>query len=109
MTTFQPSEILDEVKNLVSISCNSSSGMGSSFSSLHKGIIKLYFEAKKVEIDYEESIVTAEIPVSASEYTTVSFECQNLERFLNSCIKKDKRSLMFYQNVLTYYGLQEVA
>jgi hypothetical protein len=109
MTTFQPSVILDEVKNLVSNSCNNSAGLGSSFSSLHKGIIKLYFEAKKVEIDYEKSIVTAEIPVSALEYTTVSFECQDLERFLNSCIKKDKRSLMFYQNVLAYYSLQEVA
>lgn len=108
MNTFQPSTILDEVKNLVSNSCNGS-GMGSSFSSLHKGIVKLYFQAKQVEIDYEKNLIKAEIPISEREYTTVSFECQDLERFLKSCIKNDKRSLMFYQNVLTYYSFQEVA
>ncbi len=108
MTTFQPSVILDEVNTLVSNSCNAT-GIGSSFHSLHKGIVKLYFQAKAVEIDYENHIIKAEIPVSLNEYTTVSFECKDLERFLKSCIKQDKRSLMFYQNVLTYYSLQEVA
>lgn len=109
MRTIQPSEILQEVNNLVSNSCIDGSGAGSAFSSLHKGIVKLYFEARKVEIDYENSIITAEIPISARDFTTVSFECQDLERFLKSCIKADKRSLMFYQNVLTYYSLQKVA
>lgn len=108
MNTIQPSVILDEVNTLVSNSCNGA-GMGSSFSSLHKGIVKLYFEAKEVEIDYEKGIIKAEIPITVRDYTTVSFECQDLERFLRSCIKNDKRSLMFYQNVLTYYSLQEVA
>lgn len=109
MTTIQPSVILDEVNSLVSQSCSEGTGCANRFTSLHKGIIKMYFEAKEVEIDYRKGIISAEIPVSATEYTTVSFEYQDLERFLKSCIKKDKRSLTYYQNVLTYYSMSRVA
>ena len=109
MTAFQPSDILEEVNNLVSVSCNECSGSNSAFNSLHKGIIKIYFEARKVEIDYQKSIITAEIPMSARDYTTVSFECPDMETFLRSCIKKDKRSLNYYRNVLAYYSLHSVA
>lgn len=109
MTTNRPSEILDGLRSLVSNSCSDESGAVSSFSSLHKGIIKLYFEARKVDIDYEKALIKAEIPMSGTEYTTVCFECQDLETFLKSCLRKDKRSLLFYQNVLTYYGNMSIA
>lgn len=109
MTTFQPSEILDEIKNLVIRSCNDVTDPNSIYNSLHKGIIKMYFEARNVEINYETRIIKVEIPVTEREYTTVSFECQDLSRFLNSCLKQDKRNLIFYQNALNYYSLQEVA
>lgn len=109
MTTIQPTVILDEVNSLVSYSCNEGTGTENTFTSLHKGIIKMYFEAKKVEIDYSQGVISAEIPISATEYTMVSFEYKDLESFLRSCIKKDKRSLTYYQNVLTYYNLLKVA
>lgn len=109
MTTIEPSLILDEVNSLVSFSCNEGTGKENAFTSLHKGIIKMYFEAKKVDIDYSKGVISAEIPVSATAYTMVSFEYQDLERFLLSCIKKDRRSLTFYQNALTYYNLLKVA
>lgn len=109
MTTLEPSLILDEVNSLVSYSCNEGTGKENPFASLHKGIIKMYFEAKKVDIDYSKGVISAEIPVSATEYTMVSFEYQDLECFLKSCIRKDKRSLTFYRNVLTYYNLLKVA
>ena len=69
----------------------------------------MYFGARKVEIDYEKSIVHAEIPISDFQYTTINFECQDLDRFLTSCVKTDKRSLNFYQNALNYYHLSQVA
>lgn len=69
----------------------------------------MYFAAREVEIDYKKKIVKAEIPMNTSEYTTVAFECQDMERFIKSCIKNDKKSLLFYQNALTYYGELEVA
>lgn len=109
MTTFQPSVIIEEIKNLVSYSCNDGSQGDASFSSLHKGMIKLYFEARSVEINYENKIVKVEIPVTTREYTSVSFECQDLERFIKSCVRSDKKSLKYYQNALTYYSLLEVA
>ena len=69
----------------------------------------MYFQARNVEIDYENKVIKAEIPVSDKEYTSVSFECLDLERFLTSCIKKDKRSLNFYQSALNYYSFSRVA
>lgn len=108
MTVFQPSEIIEEFKNFIHSSC-STCDSNSTYSSLHKGIIKMYFGARKVEIDYENKMIKAEIPISDHEYTLVNFECQDLDRFLSSCIKKDKRSLSFYQSALNYYSLEKVA
>ncbi|WP_029035786.1 hypothetical protein [Salinimicrobium terrae] len=104
MTSFQPSQIIEEFKNFIHISCTDSETGLDKFSSLHKGIIKMYFNARRVEIDYKNHVIKAEIPMSDFEYTTVNFECQDLNRFLSSCIKKDKRSLNFYQSSLNYYN-----
>lgn len=109
MNTTQPSVLLEEVKNLVSYSCNGAKESGSPFTSLHKGLVKLYFEARNVEIDYQNAIVNVEIPVGENHYTQVSFECQDLERFLRSCVRADKKSLLYYQNVISYYSISEVA
>lgn len=104
MTTFQPSQIIEEFKNFVHNSCTNSENDISTYSSLHKGIVKMYFGARRVEIDYKEHTIKAEIPISDHEYTTVNFECQDLNRFLSSCVKSDKRSLKFYQSSLNYYN-----
>jgi hypothetical protein len=104
MTSFQPSQIIEEFKNFIHSSCTSSETGMEKFSSLHKGIIKMYFGARRVEIDYKLQTIKAEIPISDHQYTTVNFECQDLDRFLSSCIKKDKRSLNFYQSSLNYYN-----
>ena len=109
MTTFQPSEIIEEFKSFVHNSCLNSKEKSSAYSSLHKGIIKMYFGARNVEIDYENDLIKAEIPVSDQGFINVNFECQDLDRFLSSCIKKDKRSLTFYKNTLNYYSLSQVA
>ena len=103
MTTFQPSQIIEEFKSFIHNSCTSETDI-SNYSSLHKGIIKMYFGARRVEIDYDQKTVKAEIPISDFEYTTVNFECQDLDRFLSSCVKTDKRSLNFYQSSLNYYN-----
>lgn len=110
MTTSQPSSsIIEEIKNLLAYSCNEGQKTGASFSSLHKGLVKVYFEAKNVEIDYDRHKVKVDLPITPTEYTKVSFDCQDLERFLKSCIKTDKKSLLYYQNVLAYYSYLKVA
>lgn len=108
MTVFQPSEIIQEFKNFIHSSCLNCDEE-STYSSLHKGIIKMYFGARKVDIDYKNQMIKAEIPISDHEYTVVNFECQDLDRFLSSCLKKDKRSLSFYQSALNYYSHAKVA
>ncbi len=104
MTTFQPSQIIEEFKNFIHTSCTACEDDISQYSSLHKGIIKIYFSARKVEIDYKNRIIKAEIPVSDNQYTVINFECQEMDRFLSSCVKTDKRSLNFYQSTLNYYN-----
>lgn len=108
MTALQPSEIISEFKNFIHSSC-SNCDETSIYSSLHKGIIKMYFGARKVDIDYDNKMVMAEIPISDHDYTVVNFECQDLDRFLSSCVKNDKRSLNFYQSALNYYSIGRVA
>lgn len=109
MTTYQPSEIIEKFKQFIHSSCTDCPVTTASYNSLHKGIVKMYFSARKVEIDYEKSIIKAEIPITDFDYTTVNFECQDLDRFLSSCLKKDQRSLNFYQSSLNYYSLLQVA
>ena len=109
MTTSQPSVIIEELKSLIIYSCNEGQQTGSSFLSLHKGLVKVYFEARNVDIDYETQKVKADLPITPTQYTKVSFDCQNLERFLKSCIKNDRKSLLYYQNVLAYYSYLKVA
>lgn len=109
METFIPSKIIEKVNNLIVSSCINSKNPDPIYTPLHKGIIKLYFQAKDVEIDYENILVKAEIPITATEFTWVSFECQDIARFIKSCVKKDKKSLLYYQNVISYYKDLEVA
>ena len=109
MNPSQPAAILEEVKNLVTYSCKASMEVDSPFTSFHKGLVKVYFEARNVEIDYQRQIIRVEIPITETGYTTVSFDCQDLERFLRSCVRSDKKSLLYYQNVLTYYSDLKVA
>lgn len=102
-------EILDEVKNLISHSIINKNLEKSNFQNLHRAIIKKYFEAKQVNIDYEAQTVDMQLPVGQKKYTSITFECQDLERFLKSCLKKDEKSLFYYQNLLSQYNVISAA
>lgn len=71
---------------------------------MHRTILKKYFEARNVKINYEEQTIDLDLPVGKKKYTSITFECQELERFLKSCLKKDEKSLYFYQSLLTEYS-----
>ncbi len=102
-------EILDEVKNLISYSVQNKDQENSNFQTMHRAIIKKYFEAKHVNIDYKNQTIDMKLPVGQRKYTRITFECQELERFLRSCLKKDEKSLFFYQNLLTHYNVISAA
>ncbi|HSP11983.1 MAG TPA: hypothetical protein VLO29_05595 [Salegentibacter sp.] len=108
-TITQPNHIIEEVKNLITYSITNPDVGINYFNTMHRAIIKKYFEAKNVEINYTEQTVEMQIPVGNKQYTNITFECQNLQRFLKACLKKDNRSLEFYQSLLTHYNVTHAA
>lgn len=105
MNSFTPEVIIDEVKNLISYSiCNKDENI-QKFESLHRAVIKKYFEAKDIKINYIAQTIDLKLPISNNNYTSITFECLDLNNFLQSCLKKDKQSLFFYQNLLTDYNI----
>lgn len=108
-TITPPSHIIDEVKNLITYSISNPDIEMTNFNTMHRAIIKKYFEAKNVKINYTEHTVEMQIPVGKRQYTRITFECQNLQRFLKACIRKDEKSLEFYQSLLTHYNVTHAA
>ncbi|MGY5846290.1 hypothetical protein ACW6QP_02630 [Salegentibacter sp. HM20] len=110
MNNITPTEmIIDEVKNLISYSISNLNQDASNYQTLHRAIIKKYFEAINVVINYDEQTVDMQIPVGKRQYTSITFECQELERFLKACLKKDEKSTYFYQNLLSHYNITHAA
>ncbi|AVR45290.1 hypothetical protein C7S20_08435 [Christiangramia fulva] len=109
MNRFTTPEILDEVKNLISYSVQNRNEENFNFKTMHRAIVKRYFEARHVNIDYEKQTIDLKLPVGEKKYTNITFECQELERFLRSCLKKDEKSLFFYQNLLSQYNVTSAA
>lgn len=109
MNTTTPPEILDEVKNLISYSIINQGQENSNFQIMHRAIIKKYFEAKHVNINYDDQTIDLQLPVGKKKYTNITFECMDLERFLRSCLKKDEKSIFFYQDILDHYNITTAA
>ncbi len=109
MANFTLNVILEDVKNLISYSITNQDVDNSKFESLHKAIIKRYFDAKKVKINYADQTVDLQLPVAKAKYTPITFECLDLGSFIQSCVKTDENSLYFYQNLLTHYNIVSAA
>lgn len=105
MNNFTPEVILDEVKNLISYSISNKEEDTQKFESLHRAVIKKYFEAKDIKINYLAQTIDLKLPISNNNYTDITFECLDLNNFLQSCLKKDEQSLFFYQSLLTHYNV----
>lgn len=102
-------EILDDFKNLISYSIINKGQENSNFQIVHRAIVKKYFDAKHVVINYNEQTIDLQLPVGQKKYTNITFECQDIERFLKSCLKKDEKSLFFYQDILDHYNITTAA
>lgn len=101
--------IIDEVKNLISFSITNPEVENAKFEDLHKSIIKRYFDARDIQIDYKAQNIDLKLPMSNSKYTAITFECLDLKGFLQSCIKSDEESLYFYQDLLKHYNVMSAA
>ncbi|CAN5131524.1 hypothetical protein BH23BAC2_BH23BAC2_19350 [soil metagenome] len=109
MNNYTPENIVEEVKNLISYSISNKDIDNQKFESLHRAVIKKYFEAKDVKINYMAQTVDIKLPMSNNNYTAITFECLDLNNFMQSCIKKDEQSLFFYRNLLTHYNIEVAA
>lgn len=103
------SAIIDEVKNLISFSITNPEVENAKFEDLHRSIIKRYFDARDIKIDYKAQTIDLKLPMSNSKYTHITFECLDLSGFLQSCIRSDEESLYFYQNLLAHYDIMSAA
>jgi len=109
MNTPTTTAIIDEVKNLISFSITNHEVGNTKFEDLHRSIIKRYFEAREIKIDYKAQTIDLKLPMSNSKYTHITFECLDLSGFLQSCIRSDEGSLYFYQNLLAHYDIMSAA
>lgn len=105
--------ILFEIENLITTSCPKKN-ISLQFESLHVAILKKYYNASEVSIDYHRRRIEMEIIMSDTEYDpkTVNLYMhtlhanlwfRNLSDFLKSCIDKDNKSLAFYSSLLSSY------
>src|SRR5690606_3362811 len=104
MNNSTPELIIDEVKNLISYSIANKQEDKEKFENLHKAVIKKYFDARDIKINYLTQTIDLQLPMSNSNYTAITFECLDLNNFLQSLLKKDEQSLFYYQNLLNNYS-----
>lgn len=109
MSDFTPGLVLDEVKNLISYSIANKEASSQKFENLHCEILKRYFDAKDIQINYMAKTIDLKLPMSNSTYTGITFECLDLDGFLQACLKSDKDSIYFYQNLLSNYNIVSAA
>ena len=106
-------KIVLELDKLISLSCKSPSSL-KQYEQLHVALLKKYYNAVDVHIDYHRHRVQMDIVTDDSFYkpnkvnthlpilhTNLLFD--NLRSFLTSCIDRDEKSIGFYSQLLTRF------
>ncbi|WP_291864586.1 hypothetical protein [Maribacter sp.] len=110
--------ILMDVENLISRSCTDQTNT-LNFKRLHIALLKKYYNAADVSIDYYRHRVKMDIVIDDKQYNPKTANVnlpvvhanlffKNLKEFLKSCIDKDSKSLGFYATLLRSFTQQEV-
>ncbi len=110
-------KILLELENLIAQSCKSPM-RSKRFKELHILLLKKYYNAANVSIDYHRHRVKMDIVIDDATYqpgkinvnipvipTNLLFD--NLKNFLKSCLDKDQKSLGFYAQILHSFAKKE--
>ena len=111
-------KIAKEIENLISESCNSQKSTDQ-FKNLHEAILKKYYNAADVSIDYHRKRVEMDIVMDDTYYNPKKVNTymptlhanlifKNLKDFLKSCIEKDAKSIGFYANLLRTFTQKDV-
>jgi len=112
-------KILLELDNLISLSCKSPKSL-KKYEELHIVLLKKYYNAADVHIDYHRHRVKMDIVTDDSFYdpnkvnthlpilyTNLLFD--NLRSFLGSCVDKDEKSIGFYSQLLSSFTDKKLA
>jgi len=106
--------IQGEMNKVISASC-SQELTTENFNDLHVALVKRYYNAADVNIDYHRKRVVMDIVVDDSLYDpkTVNLNLptfkaniifRNLKDFLKSCVEKDDKSTAFYARLLSSFN-----
>ncbi|MDO6604001.1 hypothetical protein SAMN03080594_101135 [Arenibacter palladensis] len=110
--------VLTEIEKLISKSC-SKSKMSPKFQKLHVAILKKYYNAADVSIDYHRKRVIMDIVMDDSCYDPKKVNSslpilranllfKNLKEFLSSSLDKDNVSIAFYARLIRAYENRNV-
>lgn len=108
-----------ELDKLISLSCKNPKS-SKKYEELHIALLKKYYNAADVHIDYHRHRVKMDIVTDDSLYdpkrinthlpilyTNLLFD--NLKSFLSSCVDKDDKSIGFYSQLLTSFTGKKIA
>lgn len=110
--------ILSEIESLISQSCPNRK-VPLKFKNLHVAILKKYYNATDVSIDYHRKRVEMDIVIDDDVYDPKKVNTfiptlhanllfQNLCDFLKSSLDKDHKSLAFYASLLRSYANKDI-
>ena len=110
-------EISMEIEEMISQSCTDQK-MTARARNLHIAILKKYYNATEVNIDYHRKRVALDIVMDDTVYDPnkvnvyiptlhANLLFKNLCDFLKSCIDRDNRSLAFYSTLLRTFKKKE--
>jgi hypothetical protein len=113
-----PIRIRTEIENLISKSCANQQATDK-FESLHVALLKKYYNAADVTIDYHRRRVEMDIVMDDTQYDPQKVNTyiptlhanllfKNLKDFLKSCIEMDAKSLGFYAGLLRTFTKKDV-
>jgi len=110
-------KVLMELENLISLSCKNPKRY-KKFNRLHVALLKKYYNAADVTIDYHRHRVEMDIILDDKVFqagkininiptlhTNLLFH--NLRKFLKSCVEKDQKSIGFYAQILSSFNKKE--
>lgn len=111
--------VLVELEKLISQSCKNPAD-SKKYQQLHIALVKKYYKATSVSIDYHRHRIQMEVIQDESDYdpkkvntylptiyTNLLF--YNLNKFLISCVEKDVISIGFYAQLLNSFGRTKTA
>lgn len=109
--------IIKEMESLISRSCTEQR-KSNKFNQLHIALLKKYYNAADVSIDYHRHRVKMDVLMDDSHYSPgkvninlpvlhINLLFGNLKMFLRSCIEKDAKSLGFYAQLIKAFGKKE--